>query len=162
MKSLSFKLLKLCRTKLSKVTVPRPRAKCAWKATPLWLGGGLQWGHAERGVSARQITVTQGIECVRACVGGWIYLIYTGITGLQRRTTIRKEFLMSHNAIYSNQSSQRLCIPDQPYVSTEFFCFVNCRFVPQTIECNLGQGQSTEMDGALEIPYYLMGRAHFI
>ena len=67
MKSLSFKLLKLCRTKLSKVTVPRPRAKCAWKATPLWLGGGLQWGHAERGVSARQITVR-----VRACVRGWV------------------------------------------------------------------------------------------
>ena len=26
----------------------------------------------------------------------------------------------------------------------------------------LSQGQSTEMDGALEIPYYLIGRAHII
>ena len=158
MKSLSFKLLKLCRTKLSKVTVPRPRAKCAWKATPLWLGGGLQWGHAERGVSARQITVTQGIESVRACVGGWIYLIYTGITGLQRRTTIRKEFLMSHNAIYSNQSSQRLCIPDQPYVSTEFFCFVNCRFVPQTKEYDLGLGYESCKDANCTVNFKILSQ----
>ena len=132
MKSLSFKLLKLCRTKLSKVTVPRPRAKCAWKATPLWLGGGLQCTGACGawcvGAANNRHTGHRVRACVRACVGGWIYLIYTG---LQRRTTIRKEFLMSHNAIYLNQSSQRLCIPDQPYVSTEFFCFVNCRFVPQ-------------------------------
>ena len=110
-------LQELCRTKLSKVTVVRPRAKCAWKATlrrpacaaapkPLyWCLGGC--------TAAAVVDQRRGkssIEFVSAWVG-WIH------SRLQRRTTIRKEFLMSHIAAWIRNGHGRYDVTLQKLIA---------------------------------------------